>query len=70
MGNVSYYSDSCLLNSDFSLANTPEGFCKSLKKSLFGLHRPARAEIRPKPVWSIDVMAGSVAEAGKTSRPK
>ena len=30
MGNVSYYSDSCLLYSDFSLANTPEGFCKSL----------------------------------------
>jgi hypothetical protein len=27
---VSYYSDSCLLYSAFSLANTPEGFCKSL----------------------------------------
>jgi hypothetical protein len=33
-GNVYYYSDSCLLYSDFSLANTPEGFCKSLVYSL------------------------------------
>ena len=29
-GNVFCYSDSCILYSDFSLANTPEGFCKSL----------------------------------------
>ena len=37
-GNVFCYSDSCILYSDFSLANTPEGFCKSLKdKSAFPL---------------------------------
>jgi hypothetical protein len=24
------YSDSCILTPDFSVANTPEGFCKSL----------------------------------------
>jgi hypothetical protein len=24
------YSDSCILTPDFSLANTPEGFCKRL----------------------------------------
>jgi hypothetical protein len=26
------HSDSWILNAEFALANTPEGFCKSLKK--------------------------------------
>jgi hypothetical protein len=34
------------------------------KKSLFGLHRPAQAEIMPELGLSIDLMVGSMAKAG------
>ena len=39
-GRVISYSDSCILTPDFSLANTPEGFCKSLTSWVARRQRP------------------------------
>jgi hypothetical protein len=43
---------------------------KTDKKSLFGWHRPAEAEIMPEPVWSSDITVRSLAQAGMNVKIK
>ena len=60
-GRVFSYSDSCILTPDFSLANTPEGFCKSLRdldvfSSFWHSYLPDIAE--PDRLWNAGVRCG------------
>jgi hypothetical protein len=44
-----------LANTGINLAHFPAGTTRKIdKKSLFGLHRPAQAEIMPEPVLSSE----------------